>query len=67
MFRATQALAALRGRAFVTPEDVKTLAPAVLTHRLMLAPDARLRGRNVEAIVRDVLDQVPARFEALSR
>ncbi len=63
LYRAAQALAAVRGRAFVLPDDVKALAPVVLSHRLMLNTQAQLRGRGGEQIVDEVLEQVPAPVE----
>ena len=59
LFRAARALAAVRGRDFVLPDDVQHLAPSVLGHRVMLAAQSRLRGRDAESLVREVLDQVP--------
>ena len=58
LFRAAKALAALEGRNHALPDDVQALAPAVLTHRLLLAPDAVGDDRGV--VVRDALDRVPA-------
>jgi MoxR-like ATPase len=58
LFRAAKALAALDGRDHALPDDVKTLAPAVLTHRLLLAPQAA--GEDRSAVVRDALESVPA-------
>ncbi len=60
---AAQALAAVRGRGFVLPDDVKTLAPAVLGHRIILNADARLRGRDSAEIVAEVLATVPVPVE----
>jgi MoxR-like ATPase len=60
LFRAARALAAVRGRGYVMPDDVKALAPAVLPHRLILSSSARLRGRDAAGIVEEVLDTVPA-------
>jgi MoxR-like ATPase len=59
LFRASRALAAVRGRGFVIPDDVKALAPVVLAHRLILSSSARLRGRDTTAIVQEVLESVP--------
>jgi MoxR-like ATPase len=53
--RAAQALAALRGREHVIPDDIKYLAPAVLTHRLVLRPEAELRGRSARRILDEAL------------
>jgi MoxR-like ATPase len=58
LLKAAKALAALEGRDHALPDDVQALAPAVLTHRLMLAPEAA--GISRGQIVRDVLEQVPA-------
>jgi MoxR-like ATPase len=58
LFRAAKALAALEGRDHALPDDVQALAPAVLTHRLLLAPDAP--GEDRASIVRDALERVPA-------
>ena len=58
LFRAAKALAALEGRDHALPDDVQQLAPAVLTHRLLLAPDAA--GDDRAAVVRDALERVPA-------
>jgi MoxR-like ATPase len=57
--RAARALAASFGRAFVVPDDVKRVMPAVLEHRLMLAPDAQLRGVSANDVVRAILASVP--------
>ncbi len=58
-----QALAALRGRDFVIPDDVKYMAPNVLTHRLMISPQTRLRGRTAEEILREIVNSVPVPVE----
>ena len=60
LYRAGQALAALRGREFVTPSDVQLLAPAVLTHRIQISPQTRLRGRTPAQIVAEIAENVPA-------
>ncbi len=58
LFRAAKALAALEGRDHVLPDDVQSLAPAVLSHRLLLAPEAA-QG-DASAVVGDALERVPA-------
>jgi MoxR-like ATPase len=58
-YRASQALAALEGRDYVIPDDVKQLAVAVLAHRLIVKSQASLREIDPDAIVREVLTQVP--------
>ena len=63
LYHAAQAYAALDGRSFVLPDDVKYLAPFVLTHRIMIGAQTRLRGRTPDEIVREVVDSVPAPVE----
>ncbi|MFQ5341376.1 MAG: AAA family ATPase [Anaerolineae bacterium] len=63
LYRTSQALAVLRGRDFVIPDDVKHLAPSVLTHRLIISSETRLRGRTAEEVVRGIVDQVPVPVE----
>ncbi|MEJ7817937.1 MAG: MoxR family ATPase, partial [Thermoleophilaceae bacterium] len=58
LFRAAKALAALQGRDHALPDDVQALAPSVLTHRLLLAPEAA--GGDRAAVVADALDRVSA-------
>ncbi len=57
--RAARAFAASAGRDYVLPDDVKGLAPAVLAHRVLITPEAELRGRTVTEIFTDVLAGVP--------
>jgi MoxR-like ATPase len=52
-----RATAAIRGRDFVIPDDVKALAPAVLRHRIILAPDAEFEGLSADECIREVLDE----------
>jgi MoxR-like ATPase len=59
LLRAAQVVAASQGRDFVTPDDVKPLAPAVLRHRLMLHPDAQLQGITADERIHEVLKAVP--------
>lgn len=65
LFRATQAYAALKGREYAEPDDVKAVAHAVLAHRILISPDARLRGRSVDHIIDEVVGQVRAPVEAV--
>src|SRR5687768_15644421 len=58
LFRASKALAALDGRDHVLPDDVQALAPAVLAHRLLLAPEAA--PGDGAAVIADALERVPA-------
>ena len=59
LFRASQALAAIRGRGYVIPDDVKLLARPTLAHRLIVAPAARVRGVTSLAILEEILQSVP--------
>src|SRR5512133_3289483 len=59
LLKAAQALAAIRGRDYVIPEDIKTLVPLTLSHRLILKPEAELRGRTPHTILEDVLEKTP--------
>jgi MoxR-like ATPase len=58
LFETSRAQAVLRGRGFVTPDDVKTVAPSVLAHRLVLTPDAQVNDVAKGDVVADVLDSV---------
>ncbi|WP_348612595.1 AAA family ATPase [Halobaculum rarum] len=58
-FEAVRAHAVLRGREYATPDDVKATALAVLSHRIVLTPDARVDGVGPEAVVAEVLEEVP--------
>jgi MoxR-like ATPase len=59
LLKAAQALAALRGRDYVLPEDIKMLVPLTLAHRLILKPEAELRGRDARLILEDILEKTP--------
>ena len=67
LFKTSQALAALRGRDYVVPEDVKTMMPLTLTHRLLLKPESGLRGRTAAHITREILDSVELPLSAASK
>jgi MoxR-like ATPase len=58
VLRAARIAAALRGADFISPDDVKEVLPAVISHRLVLAPEAMLEGVSTQAVVRKLLDQV---------
>jgi len=66
LYRAAQALAAIRKRTFVVPDEVKYLAPFVLTHRLVISPQTRLRGRTPEAVLAEIMDTVPVPVETFT-
>jgi MoxR-like ATPase len=57
---AARARAAVEGRGFVIPDDVKALALAVLRHRVVLAPGAEVEGTTADAVIRRVLEEVEA-------
>jgi MoxR-like ATPase len=59
LLRVAKARALVAGREFVDPEDVKSVAPAVLAHRLILAPEARSAGQGPEQLVADVVERTP--------
>lgn len=59
LFRAAQAYAALAGRAYVLPDDIKILAKPVLQHRLIVNPESRLRRVTAEAVLMEVLKETP--------
>ncbi len=63
LYQTSQAWAAIQGRDYVLPDDVKFMAPHVLTHRLMISPQAQLRGRRPEEMVADIVDSVPVPVE----
>jgi len=60
---ASQAMAAIQGRSYVLPDDVKALAGPVLSHRLILKTEARLRGRTEEEVIEEILATVPVPTE----
>ena len=57
---AARARAALAGRDYVIPDDVKALAPAVLRHRVILSPAAEIEGRPVELVIARLIEQIEA-------
>ena len=59
MFRAARGLAILRDRDYVIPDDVKELAYAVLAHRLILSPSARMKGLHTRQVISNLLESVP--------
>jgi MoxR-like ATPase len=63
LYHASQALAAIRGRNYVVPDDVKQLATPVLAHRLILSPDTRLHGRPDREVLSDLIKRVPVPVE----
>ncbi|MEE2676116.1 MAG: MoxR family ATPase [Planctomycetota bacterium] len=58
LFRGSQAMAALRGRDYVLPDDVKFIVAPILAHRLILSPESRLRKVTAEQVVQDVVSEI---------
>ena len=58
LYRCSQAMAVIRGREYVTPDEIKALAPYTLGHRVILKAQARLRERTAGVVIRDILEQV---------
>ena len=57
LFRSCQALAAIGGRSFVLPDDVKRMTMPVLGHRVILRPESRLRKITVASVLREILEE----------
>jgi MoxR-like ATPase len=64
LVQASKALALIQGRAFVLPDDIKRLSPAVLAHRMVLSPEAQMEGVTGESVVREALEKVGYRRES---
>ncbi len=60
---AAQALAAIQGRSFVIPDDVKSLFIPVIAHRLLMKAEARMRGKTEEDVLREILERTPIPLE----
>jgi MoxR-like ATPase len=60
LFRVARAAALLAGRDYATPDDVKAHAPAVLRHRVLVAPELEVEGRNSDDVIAALLARVPA-------
>lgn len=63
LYQTSQAWAAIHGRDYVIPDDVKQLAPPVLSHRLIISPQAQLRGRQPGELISAIVDTVPVPVE----
>lgn len=63
LYQAAQAWAAIHGRDYVLPDDVKKMAPPVMAHRLMVSPQAQLRGRSTQELMADIVAAVPVPVE----
>jgi MoxR-like ATPase len=64
LYQASQAWAGIQGRDYVLPDDVKAMAPHVLTHRVMISPQAQLRGRKSEDVIAGVVETVEVPVES---
>jgi len=67
LFKASQALAALRGRDHVIPDDIKYLVPVTMAHRLIVTSEAELRGHSAAAIIKDLLTNTPLDLGSLKK
>jgi MoxR-like ATPase len=67
LYKTAQALAALQGRDYVIPDDVKRLVPLTLAHRLIVRPESQLRGRTAATILAEVLERAELDLGELKR
>lgn len=58
MLKASKALAAIRGRDFVTPDDIQFVAPHVLNHRIILTPEAEMEGTSTEDVIKEIIQTI---------
>jgi MoxR-like ATPase len=58
LLNASKALAAIRGRDFVTPEEIKMLAVPVLCHRLILTPEKEMEGLQIEEVIKQIVNKI---------
>ena len=63
LYKTAQALAALRERDYVIPDDIKLLAPLTLAHRLIVKPESHLQGRTAQGILSEVIERVSLSFQ----
>ncbi len=66
LYRACEAYAAMQGRDFVLPDDVKYLAPSVLAHRLLTTTRTRMRGKRTLEIINEIIQQTPVPVEVIA-
>jgi MoxR-like ATPase len=59
LLKAARAMAACRGRDYVVPDDIKDLSVPVLAHRILLSPEAQMRGASAEDVLESLLGRVP--------
>ncbi len=63
LYKAGQALAAVRGRDHVLPDDIKDLVVPAMAHRIVVKPEAELRGRHAAGILKEIVDNTPLKLE----
>jgi len=63
LYLASQAMAAINGRDYVIPDDVKRLAVPVLAHRIIVKTETGIRGHSAETIIKEILDEIPVPVE----
>jgi MoxR-like ATPase len=63
LYNAAQAWAAIQGRGYVLPDDIKHVAVSVLAHRVMVSPQVGLRGRSGDNIIRELLEMTEVPIE----
>jgi MoxR-like ATPase len=63
LYQSAQAWAAIKGREYVLPDDVKLMSPHVLTHRLIMSPQAQLRGREPSELIEEIVDAIAVPVE----
>ncbi|GAF94532.1 unnamed protein product, partial [marine sediment metagenome] len=59
LMKASKARAAILGRKYVTPDDVRALIIAALNHRILLKPEAELEGLDVKAVIKNIIEEIP--------
>ncbi len=67
LYKMGQARAAIHGRDYVLPDDIKILAPLALSHRLILKPESQLRGRSAQNLVSEILERAALTLEEAPR
>jgi MoxR-like ATPase len=66
LYKTSQALAAVQNREYVLPDDIKTLVPLTLAHRLILKPESQLRGRTTQSVLNNIVEQTELPLEPLA-
>ena len=64
LYQASQAIAGIQGRDYVIPDDVKSVIAPVLAHRLIISPQAQLRGRNAQDLIHELVSRLPVPVES---